>query len=80
MPKNVQTIDYKVQLNALAITSPLGKRPVSKIIQTEHGGFEIRKFNIDPTEAGQIWKTVITGNYNYNFINIPDRYLLLEEK
>jgi hypothetical protein len=25
-------------------------------------------------------KAVISGNFNYSFINIPDRYFLLENK
>jgi hypothetical protein len=79
-PKNTRTIDYNVQLNALALTSPSGKKIVSNLIQSEYGGFEIRQFKIDQMETGKIWKAVITGNYNYNFLNIPDRYYLLEEK
>jgi hypothetical protein len=79
-PKDAQTIEYKVQLNALSITSPSGKHPVSKVIQTENSGVETRTFSINQAESGKLWKAVITGNYNYNFINIPDRYFLLEEK
>lgn len=80
IPKDAGTINYKVQLNALAITSPSGKKISSDLTLTEHGGFETRRFRVDPAESGKIWKAVISGNYNYNFLNMPDRYFLLEEK
>lgn len=79
-PKGLQAVNYKVQLNALDITTPSGKKPTSSILQTEHAGFEIRKMPVDEKDLGKIWKTVITGNYNYSFLNIPDRYYLLQEK
>jgi hypothetical protein len=79
-PKNISTLDYKVQLNALQITNPSDKKISSKLMQTQDGGFEIRQFSVKPEETGKLWKTVITGNYGYNFLNIPDRYYLLEKK
>ncbi|MFL5772378.1 MAG: hypothetical protein ACJ75F_04420 [Flavisolibacter sp.] len=79
-PKNISTVDYKVQVNALQITSPSNKLITSKLVQTQDGGHEIRQLNVDASETGKIWKAVITGNYGYNFLNIPDRYYLLERK
>lgn len=80
LPVGVKEVDYKVQLNQLQIFTPAGKKIASKLLQTETGGFEIRQFAIADTETGKLWKAVISGNFNYSFINIPDRYFLLEEK
>lgn len=79
VPENVTTIDYKVQLNALAIVSPTGRKIQSDIFSTEHGGFENRRFKVQENETGKIWKAEVSGNYNYTFLNLPDRYLLLEK-
>ena len=76
----IQSIDYKVQLNALSITSPAGRKIKSELLSSEHGGFENRRFMVAANEGGKIWKAEIAGNFNYNFNNIPDRYLLLEKK
>jgi hypothetical protein len=80
VPKGISSIDYKVQLNALTITSPIGRKIKSDLLLSEHGGFETRKFAIQSNETGKIWKAEVSGNYNYNFLNIPDRYLLLQQK
>jgi hypothetical protein len=80
VPKGISSMDYKVQLNALTITSPIGRKIKSDLLLSEHGGFETRKFAIQSNETGKIWKAEVSGNYNYNFLNIPDRYLLLQEK
>jgi hypothetical protein len=80
MPKGVSSVDYKVQLNALTITSPAGRKINSDILSTEYGGFETRTFLTQAGETGKIWKAEISNNYNYQFLNIPDRYLLLKEK
>jgi hypothetical protein len=79
VPEDVTTVDYKVQLNALAISSQAGRKIQSEILSTEHGGFENRRFKVQQNEQGKIWKAEVSGNYNYNFLNIPDRYLLLEK-
>lgn len=80
VPDGITTIQYRVQLNALNITSPSGKSYPSKVLAKEDGGFETRQFNFLKTESGKLWNAIISGNYNYNFINIPDRYFLLESK
>lgn len=80
IPLNTASVLYKVQLNSLAIASPSGKTYPSKLLLQEHGGYETRQFNFPKEESGKIWKAVISGNYNYNMINIPDRYFLLEPK
>ena len=80
VPKNIPGIEYKVQLNALAITTANGRKISSDILLTEHGGVEIRKFTVQPSEAGRIWRAEVSGNYNYSLLNIPDRYMLLESK
>ena len=80
MPKGITTVSYKAQLNTLQITSPTGTKPVTRLLQKEVGDFETREFDIKETEAGKIWKVLIPGNFNYSMLNIPNRYLLLEEK
>lgn len=80
VPKNQKSIDYRVQVNALTITSPAGRKIKSDLLTTEDGGFETRRFSIQSGETGKIWKAEDSGNFNYNFLNIPDRYLLLDEK
>jgi hypothetical protein len=80
IPANITSVLYKVQLNSLAISSPSGRTYTSKMLLQEHGGYETRQFNFPKDESGKIWKAVISGNYNYNMINIPDRYFLLEPK
>jgi hypothetical protein len=80
VPKGVSSVDYRVQLNALAIKSPTGRKINSDLLVTEYGGFETRRFSAQNNETGKIWKAEVSGNYNYNFLNIPDRYLLLQEK
>lgn len=79
VPKNTASLNYKVQLNALKLSSS-GKEFPSKLLQTENAGFETRQIIVPKEETGKIWKAVIGNNYNYNMINIPDRYFLLEPK
>lgn len=79
VPKTTTTLNYKVQLNALKLSSS-GKEFSSKLLLTENAGFETRQIVVPKEEAGKIWKAVISNNYNYNMINIPDRYFLLEPK
>jgi type IV secretory pathway component VirB8 len=80
IPGNISTINYRVQLNMLSITSPTGRKIDPELISKETGGVEFRKFSIQSNEGGKIWKTQVAGNFNYNFMNIPDRYLLLEKR
>lgn len=80
VPKNVLSVDYRVQSNTLAISNPLGHRINSQMLFATNDDFETRRFLVQPTETGTIWKAVVSGNFNYSFQNIPDRYLLLEEK
>jgi hypothetical protein len=78
IPGGITTVQYKVQLNALGITSPSGKTYPSKVLSHEEAGFETREFSFPTSESGKLWKAVVSGNYNYSFINIPDQYFLLE--
>lgn len=80
IPKSVSSVDYKVQVNALKITSPSGSKINSELLSTEDGSFETRRFVVPPGETGKIWKAEVSGNFNYAFLTIPDRYLLLKEK
>lgn len=80
IPGSITTVQYRVQLNALRITSPSGKTYLSKVLSNEDSGFETREFSFPKTESGKLWNAVVSGNYNYNFINIPDRYFLLERQ
>jgi hypothetical protein len=80
IPGSITTVQYRVQLNALGITSPSGKTYLSKVLSSEDAGFETREFSFPKTESGKLWNAVVSGNYNYNFINIPDRYFLLERQ
>ena len=80
VPKNITSVDYRVQVNALTITSSGGRNIKSDLLLNETGGFEIRRFTVPSNEAGKFWKAEVSGNYNYNLVNIPDRYLLLEKK
>jgi hypothetical protein len=80
VPDGITTVQYKVQLNALKITSPSAKTYSSKVLSNEYGGFETRQFTFPKSESGKLWNAVVSGNYNYNFINIPDRYFLLERR
>ena len=80
MPKNIEEVMYKVQLNALKIFAPEGKQIETKLVANQPGGFEIRRFNPTPNQTGKFWKVLISGNYNYEMLNIPDTYFLLEAK
>jgi hypothetical protein len=79
VPGSTTSLTYKVQLNALKLSSS-GKEFPSKLLQAENAGFETRQIIIPKEESGKIWKAMISNNYNYNMINIPDRYFLLEPK
>jgi hypothetical protein len=58
----------------------MGKAVNTTLISTSPGGFELRSFEVPPGFSGKFWKAVISNNYNYQFLNIPDRYFLLIEK
>jgi hypothetical protein len=80
MPRNASDVQYKVQLNALKIISPDGKPVTTKLLSQLPGGFEIRSFTVPANQQGKFWKAIISANYNYEFLNIPDVYFLLQEK
>jgi len=80
MPDNVTEVQYKVQLDALRIIAPDGTSPKTKLLETIYGGWEIRSFVPPANQRGKFWKAVISGNYNYEMLNIPDVYFLFEEK
>ena len=80
MPANTKEVKYKVQLNALQIIMPDGKPVATKLLETLPGGFEIRSFIPPANQLGKFWKAVITGNFNYEMLNIPDVYFLFQEK
>ena len=81
VPKDITEIRYKVQVNALSIFSPDGKPATATTLhETMHGGFEIRSFKVEPQYRGKFWKAVIGGNYNYELLNIPNVWYMLEPK
>ncbi|TMI64958.1 MAG: DUF4838 domain-containing protein [Bacteroidetes bacterium] len=80
VPQNTTEVKFKVQVNALAIYSPDGRKVNTTLLEKQDGGFEIRSFKVDPGEQGKIWKAVVSGNYNYQMLNIPDRWFLLQPK
>jgi len=80
IPKSTNTVDYKVQVNALNISTTSGVKANPSLVLTDASGFETRRFTVPSSEAGKFWKAEITGNYNYQFLNIPDRYFLLQKK
>lgn len=80
IPKNINRVDYRVQLDMLSIISPANRKINAELLSKESGGVEFRRFNIQSNEGSKIWKAEAGGNFNYNFINIPDRYLFLEKK
>jgi len=80
VPNALNEISYKVQLNQLTITSPVRGKISSMQASASDGGFEFRKISLLPSESGRIWQAVVGGNFNYNLLNMPDRYFLLEKK
>lgn len=80
IPQNVKSVNYRVQGNTLAITSPSGRKINSQILFATNDDFETRQFSVQANETGKIWRAEVAGNFNYSFLNIPDRYILLEEK
>jgi len=80
IPGNTSSVQYRVQVNALKIFTPNGEAVATKLISTSAGGFELRSFEVPAGFSGKFWKAVISNNYDYQFLNIPDRYFLLIEK
>ncbi|MFI5188590.1 MAG: hypothetical protein ACHQF0_17790, partial [Chitinophagales bacterium] len=80
IPKNITEVQYKVQLDALKILTPDGNTVTTKLIKTLDGGFQVRSFTIPPRYTGKFWKAIVSGNFNYQFLNTPDRYFLFTEK
>jgi len=80
IPRNTTTVQYSVQVNALKILNPEGEAIKTNLISTSAGGFELRSFEVPANFRGKFWTAVISGNYNYKFLNIPDRYYLLKPK
>lgn len=80
LPNEVKEVTYKVQSNQLNITSPVRGKINTTLSFKETSDFEFRKFNIEKSESNKIWKAVVGGNFNYSFLNIPDRYYFLVKK
>ena len=79
VPKNTQHVQYKVQVNALKILDPDGKPVATKKVGSS-ADFELRSFDVPANYAGKFWMAIVSGNFNYQFLNIPDRYFLLTKK
>ena len=79
VPEQVNEVQYKVQENALQIFDPEGKLVTTKLIENL-GSLQTRSFTPGNNQKGKFWKAIVTGPYNYQFLNIPDRYFLLVEK
>ena len=80
IPRNTTEVRYQVQLDALKILTPEGTPVTTNLISTSAGGFQLRSFEVPANFAGKFWKVIISGNYNYQFINIPDRYFSFLKK
>ena len=81
VPKNTTQIQYMVQVNQLKIVTPEGNPVSTTLLSTSAGGdFETRSFVVPPELSGKYWQAIISGNFNYQFLNIPDRYFLLTKK
>jgi len=64
-----------VQLNALKMSASDGTD-----ILILDGGYEIRSFSPSPNQTGKCWKVILSNNYNYELLIIPDVYFLFDEK
>jgi hypothetical protein len=80
IPKNTKEVQYKAQVNALKIFNPEGEAITTKLISTSAGSFELRSFEVAPILLENSGKAVIFGNYNYQFLNIPDRLFSTDKK
>ena len=79
VPEKVNEVQYKVQDDALKIFDPNGKLVTTKLISNQ-GSLQTRSFTPLPNQTGKFWKAVVSGPYNYQFLNIPDRYFLFVGK
>ncbi|MBS1621222.1 MAG: DUF4838 domain-containing protein [Bacteroidetes bacterium] len=80
VPPQTSEIIYSVQGNALSFYSPEGKKIENTLIETHNNDFETRSIKIKPSPVGRIWKAVVSGNFNYQLLNIPDRWFYLQPK
>jgi hypothetical protein len=80
VPKNVTEVQYKVQVDGIKISAPDGSPVTTKLIKTLADGTQLRSFSVAPDLAGKFWQITVLGNYNYQFLNIPDRYFLFAKK
>ena len=80
IPQNITEVQYTVQSDALKILTPDGNPVTTKLIKTLDGGFQIRSYTVPPNFAGKFWEAIVSGNFNYQFLNIPDRYFLFSKK
>src|SRR6185295_19434169 len=76
MPNNTTEVQYKIKLDALKIIDPAGNTVPTKLTKTLTGGVQVRSFTVPPGSTGKFWKAIISGNLNYQFLNIQDRYFL----
>jgi len=80
IPEHATEVQYQVQSNALKILTPEGTPVKTNLINTSAGGFQLRSFEVPSNFAGKFWRAIVSGNNNYQFMNIPDRYYILREK
>ena len=80
VPKDVTEVRYKVQVNSLKIITPDHQSVPNKLEQTLNTDFEIRSFKVEPQHRGKFWQGIVSGNFNYELLNIPDVWYMLEPK
>lgn len=80
IPEGTTEVQYKIKVDALKLLDPAGNVVATKLVKTLADGFQVRSFTVPTNLAGKFWKAIISGNYNYQFLNIPDRYFLFKEK
>lgn len=80
IPDNTTEVQYKIKLDNLKITDPAGNVVATKLVKNLTGGIQLRSFTVPPGSTGKFWKAIISGNLNYQFSNIPDRYFLFTPK
>jgi hypothetical protein len=79
-PEGISEISFKVKANGLSLVGPDGKTVATERSGNEADGMEHRNVRVPERMSGKFWKTVLSGNYNYSFTTIPDRYFLLEPR
>lgn len=80
IPQEINTVQYKTQINSLQLYDFSQRKIETKLLEMQPGDFEIRELKVQNSEAGKLWKALINGNFNYNFLNIPDRYFLFKRE